>query len=112
MSDHRGESRAAFFGSFPTRGVWTVLGLTRVQFFAILTIAVISFLFLDGPLWQNLTTNHFRRIVVSYTAIPAMIFICQFSRGGVDWPRMFGGSVVIGVIKLLITALIVLFMTL
>ncbi len=112
MADHEGESRAAFFGRFPSRGVWTVLGLTRVHFFVILTISVVAFLFLDGPLWENLAANHFRRIVVSYTAIPAMILVSQFLRDRVDWAKVFGGSVVIGVIKLLITALIVLCLTL
>ncbi len=112
MSDPKGNPGSAFFGSFPTRGIWTALGLSRVQFFVILALSVSAFLFIDGALWEHLEANHFRRIVVSYAAIPLMILAAQLQRRRFSWATLFGGSITIGALKLLITALVVLFSSL
>jgi hypothetical protein len=97
-----------FFGSFPTRGVWTALGLSRAQFLLIIAVSVVAFLFVDGPLWRQLEGNHFRRIVLSYLTIPAMIVAIQLLHREFSLSTLLGGTIVIGVIKLLLTALIVL----
>ena len=67
-----------------------------------------AFLFIDGPLWSNLRENHFRRIIVSYVAIPMMVLVCHLRGAGFDLRRLFGATIVIGVIKLLVTAFLVL----
>ncbi len=109
MSSNEGDSGSSFFGSFPARGVWTALGLSRAWFFSILAISIVAFLFIDGAVWNHLEDNHFRRIVISYMAIPGLITVAQLSRGRFDLPALLGGAVVIGALKLLVTALVVLY---
>jgi hypothetical protein len=100
-----------FFGAFPTHGIWNALSLSRGQFAGILLLSIAAFVFIDGPLWRHLEANHFRRIVVSYLSIPLLILVCQLAGRRFDLPALFGGSVVIGVLKLLATALLVLLMS-
>lgn len=100
-----------FFGAFPTRGIWNALSLSRGQFAGILLISVAAFVLIDGPVWRHLEANHFRRIVVSYLSIPLLILICQLTGGRFDLPALFGGSIVLGVLKLLATALLVLLLS-
>lgn len=108
MNERQRTSDRSFFGSFPTRGVWTALGLTRTEFFVILIVSVALFSLVDGPIWQHPGGNHFRRITTSYLAIPLLILANQLTRKKFDLAALFGGSIVIGVIKLVVTALIVL----
>jgi hypothetical protein len=105
------EQPPPFFGAFPTRGIWTALSMSRAQFAGILVASIAAFVFIDGPLWRHLEANHFRRIVVSYLSIPLLILACQLTGGRFDLPSLFGGSLVIGVLKLLVTALMVLLMS-
>jgi hypothetical protein len=108
MTERERSSRSSFFGSFPRRGVWTALGLTRMEFFVILLVSVALFSIVDGPIWQHPAGNHFRRITTSYLAIPLLILANQLTRKKFDLATLLGGSIVIGVIKLVLTALIVL----
>jgi len=105
------QQRPPFFGAFPTSGIWNALSLSRGQFAGILLISIAAFVLIDGPIWRHLEANHFRRIVVSYLSIPLLILICQFTGGRVDLPALFGGSVVLGVLKLLATAFLVLLLS-
>lgn len=98
----------SFFGAFPQRGVWTGVGLSRGQFLAIIAVSVAAFLYIDGPLWSHLKGNHLRRIVASYGIIPVLVAACQLAGAGFDLRRLFAASIMIGVIKLLVTALLVL----
>lgn len=101
----------SFFGRFPERGVWTQLGLSRAQFLAIIAVSVAAFVFIDGPLWRHVEANHFRRIVASYALIPMLFAGCQLMRNGIDVWRLVAGSILIGVIKLLATAFLVLILS-
>lgn len=47
----------------PERGIWTSVGLSREQFFAILLLSVLLFLFLDEPAWRHPRDSHTVRIV-------------------------------------------------
>ncbi len=105
------QPRAPFFGAFPERGVWNALSLSRGQFVAIIALSVLAFVFIDGPLWRHLDANHFRRIVASYGMIPLMILVCQRIGGRIDVRTLLGATIVIGVIKLLATALLVLLLS-
>ncbi len=100
--------RPPFFGSLPTRGLWTAVGLSRAQFVAIIGVSVLAFVFIDGPLWERLDGNHFRRITLSYLAIPALIAAVQMRAGKLEAGALFGATIIIAVIKLLLTALLVL----
>lgn len=87
------------------------MGLSRAQFVAIIGISLVAFLFVDGPLWEQLGDNHFRRITLSYLAIPVLVAALQMYAGKLDAGALFGATIVIGVIKLLLTALLVLILS-
>jgi len=105
-SDSGGERRR-FFGGLPGTGVWTAVGLSRAQFLAILGISIAAFCFVDGPFW-SVGGSHLRRLTVSYAAIPLMILVVQARHRRLDIASLAAGSVVIGLIKLVVTALLVL----
>jgi hypothetical protein len=103
----RNESeRTPFFGPLPTRGIWTALGLTRGQFFLILTVSVAMFLFLYGPLWLHTHESHFGRIVWSYLVILPMSWAALYRNGKAHIGTIVAASVVIGLVKLVLTAVI------
>jgi hypothetical protein len=108
MNERDRSSESSFFGSFPKRGVWTALGLTRIEFFVVLAVSVALFSLVDGPIWAHPGGNHFRRIAMSYLSIPLLLVANQLIRKKFDLTALLGGSIVIGVIKLVLTALIVL----
>jgi hypothetical protein len=97
-------ARGRLFGALPTRGIWTAFGLGRGQFAAILLVAVLLFIAVDGPVWEHLRDAHLRRIVVSYAVIPPAAALA------LAWNRTFGvralvgASAVLGLVKLVITA--------
>lgn len=105
------KNESQFFGSLPTHGVWTAVGLSRSQFLLVISVSVLAFLFLGGPLWQHLDTNHFHRIVLSYLAIPVLILAIQLARRQLNLSTLLGGTIVIGVIKLLLTAVIMMLLS-
>ncbi len=98
------ERPSQFLGAFPNDGIWTSLGLGRIQFFAILTAALALFTFVDGPVWQHVHAPHFWRITVSYTAIPIAV------TAALAWNRtprpalLLGATAVLALIKLVLTA--------
>jgi hypothetical protein len=98
-----GRSRG-FFGPLPSHGVWTALGLTRGQFFAILALACLIYVFFPGPLWLHLGRDDFARIVASYAVIPIAIALALYRNGSVDLASFVGGTATVAVLKLLITA--------
>ena len=93
-----------FFGPLPTRGMWTAVGLTRGQFFFILTVSIVLFLFLDGPLWLHTHDSHFWRIGWSYLAILPMVWVALYRNGKAGVGMIMAASVVVGLVKLVVTA--------
>jgi hypothetical protein len=96
--------RAPFFGSLPDRGLWTAVGLRRGQFGAILGVSVTLFVFVGGPVWTHLHDGHFMRLAVSYGVIPPAVVLALGRNGSIDLARVLGASAVIALVKLLVTA--------
>jgi hypothetical protein len=99
-----GPGHGRFFGPLPERGPWTAVGLTRAQFAGILAVAVLLFAFVDGPLWEHVRDHHFRRIALSYAAIPALAAWALARNGRLRPHLLVGASVVVAVVKLVVTA--------
>lgn len=97
-------NRGALFGPLPTRGIWTALRLTRNQFLFILSLSVVLFLFVDGPLWAHLHDTHFGRIVINYGVIPLAVTAALILNGKAQVLRIVVASAVIAGIKLVATA--------
>ncbi len=93
-----------FFGRLPERGVWTAVELTRGQFVAILALSVGLFAFVDGPLWNHLHGSHFVRIAVSYGVIPPAVGLALHRNGAWRLPLLLGASALVALVKLLLTA--------
>jgi hypothetical protein len=99
------ESEAGlFFGGLPEDGPWTPLALTRGQFFAILGLSLVLFLFVGGPVWQHVRGAHFMRIMVSYAAIPVAVAAALARNGKITLRLLLAGSAVLALIKLVVTA--------
>lgn len=96
--------RTPFFGSLPERGVWTSVELTRGQFLTILAISLLLFLLVGGPLWDHLHDSHFARIAISYGAIPPAVAMALYRNGAARVSLIVGASALIAVVKLLLTA--------
>jgi hypothetical protein len=96
--------RAPFFGSLPERGPWTAVELTRSQFATILGLSVVLFVFVGGPLWSHLRDPHFTRIAVSYGVIPPAVAVALYRNGAWRLSLVLGASALIAVVKLLLTA--------
>jgi hypothetical protein len=84
--------------------MWTAVGLTRGQFFFILTVSIVLFLFLDGPLWLHTHDSHFWRIGWSYLAILPMVWVALYRNGKAGVGMIMAASVVVGLVKLVVTA--------
>ncbi len=91
----------------PERGVWTVVGLSRGQFFSILLFSIFLFLMLDGPAWRHLRDSHTRRVVVSYAVIPVLVAVAQWKTNKLCLRPWVEAFVLISLIKLLVTAVLV-----
>lgn len=96
-----------FFGGLPSQGVWTTVHLSAGQFVAVLALSVVLFVFLDGPLWRHLHDGHALRLFASYAVIPVGVALALARNRQLRWMPLLGGTLVIGVIKLLLTAFIV-----
>jgi hypothetical protein len=90
----------------PERGIWTSVGLSREQFFIILLFSILFFLFLDGPAWRHLRDSHTLRIAGSYGIIPALVAFAQWRRGCLRLRPWVEASILISLIKLLLTAIL------
>ena len=95
-----------FFGPLPTRGMWTAVGLTRAQFLLILAVSIALFLFLGGPIWRHTHESHFWRIGWSYLAILPMAWASLYHNGKARIGTIAAASVVVGLVKLVLTAVI------
>lgn len=95
-----------FFGSLPIEGIWTSVGLTRGQFIVIVAVSTLLFLFVDGPLWDHLRDSHLVRIVYSYAMIPAAVAAALYWNDNTRWGLLIAGSVVVSLVKLVLTAVI------
>jgi hypothetical protein len=98
------ERRVAFIGPLPVTGPWTAFGLGRGQFLLILLTAIALFVWIDGPVWRHLHDEHLERLLVSYAVIPPAVAAAQGRNGTFGWGRLFGATVMLGVIKLVVTA--------
>jgi hypothetical protein len=98
--------RPRFFAPLPTRGIWTSLDLTRAQFLCILLMSLVLFVFVDGPVWSHLRTSHFWRLVISYLFIPPGVALALWHNGKAHLLPMLVATAVISVIKLVLTALV------
>lgn len=92
------------FGALPADGVWTSLGLGRVQFFATLALSIALFVFVDGPVWRHVHGAHFWRITVSYAAIPLAVAAALAWNHTPRVSLLIGASAVLALIKLVATA--------
>ncbi len=95
---------ARFFGALPERGPWTAVGLTRAQFVVILGLSIALFVFVGGPVWTHLRDGHFARIAVSYGVIPPAVVVALRRNGRVRPLVVVGASAVIALVKLVVTA--------
>jgi hypothetical protein len=96
--------QAPFFGRLPERGPWTAVGLTRGQFLAILGLSLVLFAFVGGPVWAHVRDRHGVRIAVSYAVIPLAAGIALRRNHGARPGLLLGATVVIALIKLVLTA--------
>jgi hypothetical protein len=79
-------------------GPWTAFGIRRAEFFGILLVSIAAFVWLDG--------QHLRRLVVSYAVIPPALAAAQLRNRTFGWGRLFGATVTLAVIKLVVTAVL------
>ena len=90
----------------PRHGIWDAVGLRRFQFFGILLLSISLFLFLGGPAWHALKGAHTMRIGISYLVIPVLVAGAQWHNGSLRFRSWFEASLLIGLIKLIATALL------
>ena len=100
----RPSEKARLFGPLPELGIWTGLGLSRAQFCAILGGSIVLFLLVGGPLWRHVRDPHFARIAVSYAVIPLGVLLALLRNGRARFGPIVAASMVIALLKLLITA--------
>jgi hypothetical protein len=100
-------SKSPFFGPLPIEGVWTAVGMTRGQFAGIVVLSTALFVFIDGPIWSGVHDSHFARIVYSYALIPPLVAAALHFNGRLGWGLAIAASVVVGLVKLVLTAVIV-----
>ncbi len=98
------ENPTHLLGAFPTDGVWTSLGLGRAQFFAILAVSLVLFVFVDGPVWRHVHAAHFWRITVSYSVLPIAVAAALAWNGTPRPALLLGATAVLALIKLVVTA--------
>lgn len=96
----------ALFAPLPTNGIWNALHLGRGQFLLILSLSLAIFSFAGGPLWGHARESHFWRLSLSYLAIPAAVAWALWRNRALGWTHWIIASAVLSVIKLVLTALI------
>jgi hypothetical protein len=103
---HQRQVGEPFFGSFPVDGIWTSVGLTRAQFLWLIAVSTALFVFIDGPLWEHLHDTHFSRILCSYAVIPPTVAAALQYNGKLRWTLLVAATVVVGLAKLVATAVV------
>ena len=99
-----GAARTRLFAPLPRDGFWTSLGLTRAQFFGILLASCAVFLLWGGPLWLRLGGDDFARLASSYALIPVAVAAALSWNGKLRFSLFFAATVVIAILKLVVTA--------
>ncbi len=100
--------RPPLVGPLPTHGLWTAVGLTRGQFFAILGVAVGCFVLLGGPVWVHPRGEHLARIALSYAVIPPAVAWALRRQRPFPVGRAVAASALIALVKLVATTLLLL----
>ena len=72
----------------------------------LIAVSTMLFMFIDGPVWQHLRDSHLSRIVWSYTMIPLAVAASLYFNGKGRLGLLVAASVVIGIVKLVLTAVI------
>ncbi|HEY2386275.1 MAG TPA: hypothetical protein VGK30_04890 [Candidatus Binatia bacterium] len=98
------EDHGGFIGGFPERGIWTPLELGRGQFFAILGLSLLVFIFTDGAVWRHVTDPHTLRIAASYGIILPLVWAARWRNGAPGAGGTLVAAAVIAAIKLVLTA--------
>ena len=106
MANEEKPAGERLFAPLPTRGIWTALDLTRTQFLLILAASLLIFAFLGGPLWSHAHQSHFWRLTLSYLVIPPAVVAALWRNRKLGWLRVLVGSAVIAMVKLVLTALL------
>lgn len=96
--------REPLFAPLPVHGIWDSVDLSRLQFMAILLVSVIVFTFVGGPVWSHARESHFWRLGISYAIIPALVGVALWRNRRFSWMSLFLGTTVISLIKLVLTA--------
>jgi hypothetical protein len=104
VEQHAAGKPPSLFGPLPTRGIWTALDLSRAQFLLIVIASVAAFVFIGGPVWAHARESHFWRIGLSYAVIPVSVAAALRRNGKMRLTRIVVGSAVIALIKLVLTA--------
>jgi hypothetical protein len=98
--------RTPLVGPLPVRGPWTAVGLTRGQFFAILTVVIVAFALIGGPVWRDVRGDHFRRIALSYAAIVPLVGLALRHRRPFPLGQAAAAVATIALVKLVATAVL------
>jgi hypothetical protein len=98
--------RTPLVGPLPVRGPWTAVGLSRGQFLAILTVAILAFAFIGGPVWRDVRGDHFARIVLSYAAIVPLVGLALRDRRPFPLGQAVAAVATIALVKLVATAVL------
>lgn len=96
--------RERMFAPLPVDGVWSSVGLSRGQFFAILAASSVLFLLWGGPLWRDPRGAHLGRLAASYALIPLLCATALARNRNLTLSTFLGASGVIAALKLLVTA--------
>lgn len=106
MGSDESPRRARLFAPLPERGIWSPLDLTRNQFVAILAASVLVFFFAGGSLRQHAHESHLWRLSASYLLIPPAVAWAQWRNGKLSWVRWLAAGAVLALIKLVLTAIV------
>jgi hypothetical protein len=107
MAEPDQPGRTPLFGPLPVEGIWTTVGLSRLQFAAILLTSLVVFLFTGGPVWAHLRgprPSDFPRIALSYGLIVPLVMVSLQRNRKLKFSLVLAASGVLALVKLLVTA--------
>jgi hypothetical protein len=102
----KSKDHGRLLGSFPKDGIWTSVGMTRGQFLGVIAVSTALFVLIDGPVWRHLRDSHLSRIMWSYAMIPPAVAVALYLNRKPRLGLLVAASVVIGLVKLVLTAVI------